>query len=93
VGRDGRLWLVDWEWSGFYPPFCELISVQSAAINDRGPKSWWDYIPLITGPWFKEQRMLGLDCMNARSIHSWYVCSHLVAFRVITTSISYLSKG
>jgi Phosphotransferase enzyme family len=93
VGHDGRLWLVDWEWSGFYPPFCELISMQSAAINDQGPKSWWDYIPLIAGPWFKEQKMLGLDWMNNKAVYSRYVCSQLVTFRIITTSISCLSKG
>ena len=68
VGRDGKLWLVDWERSGFYPPFCEFISMQNTAINDQVPKSWWDYIHLVTGPWVKEQKMLGLDWLKASMI-------------------------
>ncbi|KIM78178.1 hypothetical protein PILCRDRAFT_824646 [Piloderma croceum F 1598] len=55
VGHDGKLWLVDWGWSGFYPPFCEYIATKSAAYNDKAPKSWWKYIPLITGAWPKEE--------------------------------------
>jgi len=58
VGRDGKLWLVDWGWSGFYPPFCEYIAIKSAAFNDRAPRSWCDYIPLMTGPWLKEEMMV-----------------------------------
>jgi hypothetical protein len=26
-GRDGRIWLVDWDWSGFYPPWFEYVSM------------------------------------------------------------------
>jgi hypothetical protein len=61
VGLDGKIWLVDWEWSGFYPPSFEHIAMMRAAENDgeRAPKSWWDYIPLVTGAWVKEECMLG----------------------------------
>ncbi|KAF9073052.1 kinase-like domain-containing protein, partial [Rhodocollybia butyracea] len=31
VGDDGRLWLVDWTWSAFYPPYFEYIATMSAA--------------------------------------------------------------
>ncbi|KIM78722.1 hypothetical protein PILCRDRAFT_824158 [Piloderma croceum F 1598] len=58
VDRDGKLWLVDWEWSGFYPPFCEYIATKNAAFNDRAPRSWCNYIPLITGIWLNEERMV-----------------------------------
>jgi thiamine kinase-like enzyme len=38
VGRNGKLWLVDWVFSGFYPPLCESIATQSAAVDDNAPK-------------------------------------------------------
>lgn len=34
VGRDGKLWLVDWEWTGFYPPYFEQIAMMSTAENE-----------------------------------------------------------
>jgi hypothetical protein len=57
VGHDGKLWLVDWGWSGFYPPFCEYIATKSAAYNDDAPRSWWKYIPLVAGAWLKEENI------------------------------------
>ncbi|TFK57707.1 hypothetical protein OE88DRAFT_1615841, partial [Heliocybe sulcata] len=49
VGEDGRLWLVDWGMSGFYPAWYEYIGTMSAAYRDAVPKSWFKHIPLITG--------------------------------------------
>lgn len=59
VGRDGKLWVVDWEWSGFYPQWFEYIAAMSAANNDDAPRSWWNHIPVVTGAWVKEKNMLG----------------------------------
>jgi aminoglycoside phosphotransferase (APT) family kinase protein len=39
VGRDGIIWLIDWELAGFYPPFCESIATKSAACQDDAPSS------------------------------------------------------
>jgi thiamine kinase-like enzyme len=68
VGRDGKLWLVDWEWSGFYPPWFEYIAMMSAADSDQAERSWWKHIPLVTGPYVKEKIMLRykyfLLCIN-----------------------------
>ena len=57
VGHDGKLWLVDWIWSGFYPPLCEYIATKSAAYNDDAPRNWWKYIPLVAGAWLKEENI------------------------------------
>jgi hypothetical protein len=59
VGLDGKIWLVDWEYSGFYPPWFEYITMMNTAENDgdKAPKSWWNYIPFVTGMWAKEERM------------------------------------
>lgn len=59
VGNDGTLWVVDWEWSGFYPQWFEYIATMSTSENDKAPKSWWDHIHLVTGAWVKEKDMLG----------------------------------
>jgi thiamine kinase-like enzyme len=61
VGRDGKLWLVDWEWSVFYPPFYEYIAMKSTAINDDAPKSWCEYLPLVAGAWVREEKMLRVE--------------------------------
>jgi hypothetical protein len=53
-GRDGRLWLVDWDMSGFYPPLCEYVATLGAAENGEPPRSWQRHIPLITEAWLKE---------------------------------------
>jgi thiamine kinase-like enzyme len=59
VGSDRKVWLVDWEWSGFYPPWFEYIAMISAAVNDNGPTSWRECIPEVAGDWSKEKIMLG----------------------------------
>ena len=57
-GRDGRIWLVDWGWSGFYPPWFEYISMVYAAENDTAPDSWNRLIPFITDPLFKHMKWI-----------------------------------
>ena len=43
VGCDGKLWLVDWEWAGFYPQFCKSIAMKSTALNDDAPSSCYQW--------------------------------------------------
>jgi hypothetical protein len=70
LGHDGKIWLVDWGFSGFYPPWFEYIAAMSAAENDKymGLVSWWRHIPLVTGAWLKEKAMLGV---SERLTQSW----------------------
>jgi hypothetical protein len=35
LGVDGRVWLIDWGWSGFYPPWFEYLAITGAARNDK----------------------------------------------------------
>ncbi|RDB28228.1 hypothetical protein Hypma_001428 [Hypsizygus marmoreus] len=59
LGDDGKVWLVDWERSGFYPPWCEAITMMCAACDNRAPMSWWNAIPLIcSGAAWKEKASL-----------------------------------
>ncbi|KIM44983.1 hypothetical protein M413DRAFT_51094, partial [Hebeloma cylindrosporum] len=34
VGDDGRLWLVDWAWAGFFPPWFEFVAMRRQAENE-----------------------------------------------------------
>ena len=59
LGRDGRIWLVDWGMSGFYPWWFEYVSTVFAAERDLAPDSWNRLIPLIADPLFKHMRWMG----------------------------------
>ncbi|KIM44982.1 hypothetical protein M413DRAFT_442945 [Hebeloma cylindrosporum] len=59
VGDDGHLWLVDWAWAGFYPPWFEFVAMRRQAGNEEdvtGKKNpdWDAIIPFVCG-WFFEQ--------------------------------------
>jgi aminoglycoside phosphotransferase (APT) family kinase protein len=57
-GRDGRIWLVDWGQSGFYPRWFEYVSMVYAAENDKAPDSWNRLIPFIVDPLFKHMKWI-----------------------------------
>lgn len=59
VSGDGTVWLIDWDWSGFYPPYFEHIAAALAAYNAPGiPWMWKRCVPFITDPFFTEARFL-----------------------------------
>ena len=35
VGDDGRLWVIDWAWSGFYPRWFEFVAMGRQAENEE----------------------------------------------------------
>ncbi|KAG5634612.1 hypothetical protein H0H81_001381 [Sphagnurus paluster] len=60
VGDDGRLWLIDWAFSGFYPRWFEFVSMKEQCANEEfltGKKApLWDWmVPLICGPYYYRQ--------------------------------------
>ncbi|KNZ77230.1 hypothetical protein J132_06225 [Termitomyces sp. J132] len=56
LGEDGRLWLIDWGWSGYYPQWFEYIAMQRQnefkRVSGTDDKFWKLLIPFITGPYF-----------------------------------------
>ncbi|KAI5994785.1 kinase-like domain-containing protein [Pisolithus albus] len=62
LGDDGRLWLVDWEWSGYYPPWFEFVTTQRQAedpiISGTDDELWKSLIPFICGPYFAQIKWL-----------------------------------
>lgn len=56
---DGRVWLIDWGWSGFYPRSWEFISMAlqaEAHPSGQTPLSWRRCVPFITSPDFRRYR-------------------------------------
>ena len=58
LGKDGRIWLVDWSLSGFYPWWFEYVSMVYAAERSRAPDSWNRLVPFIGDPLFKHMRWI-----------------------------------
>ncbi|KAI8968763.1 kinase-like domain-containing protein [Trametes punicea] len=62
VGEGGRLWIVDWAWSGFYPPWFEYVAMRRQNDDDRisgtDDPFWRLLIPFICGPYFRQERWL-----------------------------------
>ena len=70
VGEDGCIWLVDWAWSGYYPPWFEYASMANQVENEQlggwHDRSWYLIIPFVCGPDFQQHEWLckagsGLD--------------------------------
>ncbi|KAI0732424.1 kinase-like domain-containing protein [Fomitopsis betulina] len=53
LGDDGRLWLIDWGFSGVYPLWLEYASM-AAYSNASAPRFWRWFVPLMTG-WYPSQ--------------------------------------
>ncbi|KAI6015906.1 kinase-like domain-containing protein [Pisolithus microcarpus] len=62
LGDDGRLWLVDWGWSGYYPPWFEFVATLTQAenpiIGGTDDELWKSLIPFICGPYFAQIKWL-----------------------------------
>lgn len=59
LGDDGRVWLIDWDWSGYYPRSWEFLSMAlQAEARPYGPAplSWQRCVPFITDPDFGRYR-------------------------------------
>ena len=62
VGEGGRLWLVDWAWAGYCPPWFEYVAAQrqseDACISGTDDGFWRVLVPFICGPYFRQERWL-----------------------------------
>ena len=58
LGKDGKIWLVDWGMSGFYPPWFEHVTMVYAAERCTTSVSWNHLIPFITDPFFKHMKWM-----------------------------------
>ncbi len=62
VGEGGRLWLIDWAWSGYYPPWFEYVAMETqnehARVSGTHDEFWKMLVPFICGPYFRQYRWL-----------------------------------
>jgi len=58
VGDDGRLWLADWPFAGFYPPWFEFATMRIQAKYDKQYLHWDAIIPFVCGWYFNQERWL-----------------------------------
>lgn len=60
IGDDGRVWLIDWDWAGFYPEYFEFLAMTIAAEDpaNAAPLSWRYCVPFIADPFFGRRRWL-----------------------------------
>jgi hypothetical protein len=58
LGKDGKIWLVDWGMSGFYPLWFEHVTMVYAAERCTTSVSWNHLIPFITDPLFKHMKWM-----------------------------------
>lgn len=59
VSQDGTVWLIDWDWSGYYPRYFEHIAATIAVYKrPEIPWSWKLCVPFITDPFFREVSFL-----------------------------------
>ncbi|KAG6859605.1 hypothetical protein C0995_006710 [Termitomyces sp. Mi166 len=60
VGKDGRLWIIDWAWAGYYPVWFEYTTMQIQneveCISGTTDPFWRALIPFICGPYFRQER-------------------------------------
>lgn len=63
AGEDGRLWVVDWAWAGYYPPWFEYAAMTNQVETERlegwYDRSWELIVPFVCGPYFKQRQWLG----------------------------------
>ncbi|KAJ3984162.1 hypothetical protein F5890DRAFT_1518963 [Lentinula detonsa] len=62
AGEDGRLWMIDWGWAGYYPPWFEYVAMQRQLQNEEVMGShhkYWDLlIPFVCGPYSEQEKWL-----------------------------------
>ncbi|KAJ3889568.1 kinase-like domain-containing protein [Lentinula edodes] len=62
LGSEGRLWMIDWGWSGFYPPWFEYMSMREQAeneiLNGFQDRLWELAIPFCCGIYFRQEQWM-----------------------------------
>lgn len=63
VDENYRLWIIDWAWAGYYPPWFEYVAMQrqneDEVISGTNDEFWRKLIPFICGPYVRQERWLG----------------------------------
>lgn len=71
LSNDGVLWVIDWQTSGFYPIWMELVGL---SWSDRWSRSWQRYYPFMAG---RYHRSVGFWSWALGDISRWQVFTNL----------------
>ncbi|KAJ3921765.1 kinase-like domain-containing protein [Lentinula edodes] len=55
VGLDGTIWMIDWGWAGYFPPWFEYVAMKEKSISEHYYQYWDLFIPFICGPYFEHE--------------------------------------
>jgi len=55
---NGLLWIVGWNWAGFYPTWFEYLGMRLAARENLEPSSWKMAINFVVEPSFRMERWM-----------------------------------
>ncbi|KAF8307441.1 hypothetical protein DL93DRAFT_2232176 [Clavulina sp. PMI_390] len=72
LDKNGVIWLIDYDHSGFYPPWFEYIGMlYPAEIKGPTPWLWRTAVPLMTGAWFEHEDWLRRWTTLLQPKHHW----------------------
>ena len=91
VGDDGRLWLVDWPFAGFYPPWFEFATMRIQVKYDKQYPHWDAIIPLVCGWYFEQERWLKSIALSLLDLTE--LCSASPFFFAETTNQTFFFQG
>ncbi|KAJ3810902.1 kinase-like domain-containing protein [Lentinula lateritia] len=55
VGLDGTIWMIDWGWAGYFPPWFEYVAMKVQLEHEDYYQYWDLFIPFICGPYFEHE--------------------------------------
>ena len=62
LSDDGRLWIIDWAWAEYYPPWFEYVAMnvqnEDERISGTSDPVWKATVPFICGPHFGQESWL-----------------------------------
>ncbi|GLB39988.1 putative choline/ethanolamine kinase [Lyophyllum shimeji] len=59
IVKDGRLAaIIDWEFAGWYPEYCECISIQTQALRQKASLAFWDAVGAFADGKYGDEKVL-----------------------------------
>ncbi|KAH7931321.1 kinase-like protein [Leucogyrophana mollusca] len=58
LGKDGKVWLIDWERCGAYPQWFEYSGIKAYEDHSNIPESWLQLAPVIAGDYSEQHQFL-----------------------------------
>jgi hypothetical protein len=86
---DGLLWIVGWNWSGFYPTWFEYLGMRLAARENLEPSSWKTAINFVAEPSLGMERWMERITRVVSEVHDVPLCLIFPLAKIAFTSQSF----